>query len=468
MTRIYLNTNGALEIRDDSVIRTLSGSGHTARWDLTNEMFSIDGGVLKPLHIDEVQDENGDPYATFSIFKGAIDPFFVKATGLGGFIDLIYSGDDKGVIVKQELQVGSPENPKESTFGEGDSYPIPLAFHYDGVSTYTNVTEILASDTASTTGFFGGTSTGNTIMAMSIYSYGGIKVKMDTIGDVAPDNIVAEYLDATGTWRSVNFMIAEDSFIYDQSANNILSCSTCHEQIHFDPTLILTYPWGERTLNINGTDYTGYWSRFRITAPIVSDAVVEQIKLSTNRLEIAEDGQIMKRGRQRIATYYPLPIEYRPIVGATPSDTNVNWADVINIVGVDNTLADNKTDSFAVKGTIAEGIDTSIPLKLRLRWYATASDGNTEAIIDYAQIKLGDPINGTVVSERSTKIIPIAAGDEYKWSSVEFDIAVNKLSDGDKFIIKISRDSTVGNTNDTLAGSIVITDVAVLAARWKL
>jgi hypothetical protein len=466
--KIYLNINGSLEIKDDSVIRTLSGSGHTARWDLENEMFSIDGGTLKPISIDEIQDENGDPYATFNIFKGAIDPFFVRATGLGGFIDFIYSGDDQGIIIKHELQVGSPSAPKESTFGEGDSYPIPLAFHYDGVSTYMDVTTILESDNGSTTGFFGGITAGSTLMAMSDNSYGSVRIKIDTLGDVNPDNIISEYLDAIGTWRVVNFMSADDTFIYTQSGYNILACSSCVEQINFDPSPIIAFPWGKRTLNINGTDYDGYWSRFRVVSDITLDAVIEQVKLGSNHTKIAADGQILKKGRQRIATYYPIPVVKSVISGSAPSNTDIQWADEITETGTSNTFRDSQADGFMLTGVIPEGFDTSIPFQLKVWYYADAFGGDIELLVDYTQIRLGDPVNGSIPSATLSKIVTINEGDEDKWIEIVFLLNVNKLLAGNRFIVKLHRDGQIGNTNDTLSGSAILAMPAVFGARWKL
>lgn len=184
--------------------------------------------------------------------------------------------------------------------------------------------------------------------------------------------------------------------------------------------------------------------------------------------EIAEDGQIIKRGKQRIATYYPIPIRKRSIVGATPGSTDIHWANNIEAVGIENTFVNNKNDSFMIEGTVPEGFDTSIPFQLRVWWYATASGGDIEAIIDYAQHRLGDPVDGTIQSVRSTTILTVAPGEENIWKEVVFPLNVNKLKSGDRFTVRLSRDSTNGNPNDTLSGATVLTIPSVLGTRWKL
>jgi len=384
------------------------------------------------------------------------------------FMNLSYLGDDSALNLFKELHIGTPDSPKELVVGEGDTYPVPLAFHFDGISTYEDVTQILKSEDGSTTGFFGDTSVGATLMVMSPNSFGSVKLKIDTLGDADPDNILAEYLDNTGVWRQVNVMALDNDFPHSQKANNLFTCSSCFEHVHFDPTPIFTFPWAQKTININGADYTGFWARFRILTPIVSDALIEQIKLGTNSTQIKEDGLIYKTGKQRISTYYPIPIKQRSTVGATPTSTNIQWSDSIESIGVENTFSDNKIDSFNIEGFIPEGFDTSIPLRLRVRWYSLVDDGNVEATIKYSIIKLGDKINGTLPTTIISNILVVGVGEDFNWKEVIFPIDVSSLFAGDSFIIELSRNSLVGNVNDTLNGPVVLTSVGVLGVRWKL
>lgn len=426
------------------------------------------GMVFDLIVFASIKDGNDDLYVDEAAFKAELTNFFVSALDLGGFVEVIPTGDDAGLIIKGELQVGTPDVPKECSLGEGDSYPIPLAIHYDGISTYIDVTEILESDTSSTTGFFGGITAGTTLMAMSPNSFGSAKIKMASIGDVNPENIISEYLDSIDVWRAVNFMSTDDAFIYTQKGWNILNCASCSEQIFFDTTPILQYPWAERTLNINGTDHTGYWARFRIMIDIVSDAIVEQIKLGTNRLEISEDGQIKKYGRQRIATYYPIPMVRSVADGFAPSSTDIDWGIGITESGEFNTFRDNAEDGFLMSGVIPEGFDTSIPFLLSVWYYVTNFGGDVEQLVDLLQIKLGDPTDGSLVPITLSNIITINSGDENKWVEVIFRLEVNKLLAGDRFIVKLYRNATPGNTNDTLIGSAVLAEPSVFGIRWKI
>ena len=42
------------------------------------------------------------------------------------FIEVVGTGDDKGLVCTEQWAVGKPSNPKESVFGGGDSYGVGL------------------------------------------------------------------------------------------------------------------------------------------------------------------------------------------------------------------------------------------------------------------------------------------------------------------------------------------------------
>ena len=255
------------------------------------------------------------------------------------------SGDDAGAAFIGQVSVGAPGAGRELVVGEGDSYPVELAFHCTIANTTgftitgaTDVTSELASDSGSTVGMFGGATAGNYLLVGSDYPFGGTKTKIGTLGVIEPDNIQGEYLPSTSGWSAVSYMVTDADFPYTQKGREISSCSSCSEQWRFGfvPGNVPT-PWDKVTININGTDYTKYWGRFRIVTAITTDALLEQLKLHTNRWEANADGNTEYFGRAR----YPKTIPIRKSTNAekNPANENISIAPGITILRTDNEFA---------------------------------------------------------------------------------------------------------------------------------
>ena len=209
------------------------------------------------------------------------------------------TGDDKGVAVKGgQVSVGAPGEGQEMVVGEGDSYPVTIAFHCTEANTTgltitgaTDVTEILQSDESSTTGLFDGVTAGNYILVGAVERFAGVKAKIDTAGTIEPDNVCGEYLeDNSPTWTDSKYMATDSNFPYTQRGNTLASVIGSEQwRFGYDPTAGIP-TWDTVTLNINGTDYTYRWARFRIETAITLDPIIQQIKLHTNRWECNADG----------------------------------------------------------------------------------------------------------------------------------------------------------------------------------
>ena len=106
------------------------------------------------------------------VITGATLKEYLAEGTLLPYVEVVQDGDDKGLIFTQQVSVGTPEFPKESIFGEGDSYgvgkedttpdgepAVGSAWHCDIATTTnmtitgaTDITTILTSDAGSTTG----------------------------------------------------------------------------------------------------------------------------------------------------------------------------------------------------------------------------------------------------------------------------------------------------------------------------
>lgn len=381
------------------------------------------------------------------------------------FIYSTLTGDDKGTQIKGgQFSVGEPGDGYESVFGEGDSYPCELAFHFDGVSTYTDVTAILASDAASTVGLFGGTTAGRIIYVGSDYIYRGVKAKINTLGDVNPDNIIAEFWTASG-WTEAPFMVTDSEFPYTQKADNLCTCSSCseHWRFMFDPDLTVS-PWIKNT--VNGVEK--YWGRFRIVTDITTDPIIEQIKHHTNRMEINADGAAEYFGRSRYPKDLLVHLNLASTLGAlAPGDSDIDISPNIILSLTGNKLLDTKIDGFGGILEIPEGLDTSIPIIFEVVFIPLDTNtGDVDLEFISSQSKLGDIFDGTL-PETSIHVQETMDGTAFKSYKIRTRIDARKVVPGDFIAVGIKRDAGAGNGLDTYAGDVSIIKLKAIGHFWR-
>lgn len=386
------------------------------------------------------------------------------------------TGDDKGNRFSEQVGIGGPGAGKELVVGEGDSFPVPLAFHVDyanisglTVTSATDVTAILQSDNASTTGLFDGTISGKCLLVMSEENrYGGVKAKMATAGTVEAASVVAEYLqDNVPTWQTAPFMATDADFPYEQLGNVLGSCSSCSEQwrFGFDPDNVPPV-WDEVTLSVNGTDHTGRWAIIRLTGAITLDPVLEQIKLHTNRWECNADGNTEYFGRAR----YPRDILTEEYANTLKNPTNniIPVSAGMSMLRIDNEFNDGVSDGRILIAEVPVGMDTSIPISVAIDWYPNDVDvGDVELELSYVKVRNGFTFDGTG-TENPTIPSVISVSNEAGVRKVStFKFLVDDVLPGDSIIMSVFRDATGGNLDDTFAGPIVYVKGRAVGYFWR-
>jgi hypothetical protein len=407
------------------------------------------------------------------------------------FIEIVGEGDDTGLICTEQWAVGKPASPKESVFGEGDSYGVGLedgvgstlklgsAWHFNyanlsglNITGATDVTEILSSDSGSATPLFNGVGAGSALLIGSDYTYGGAKVKIDSLGSVEPQNVIAEYLkDNSPSWITTPYMVTDADFPYSQKGWSIASCSSCSEQwrFGFDRDDLPT-TWSKVTLNINGTDYTKYWAIFRVVSPITTDPVIEQIKLHTNRFEINKDGSTEYFGRSR----YPKVLFFgvQNLINNTissPASQDVTYESGEAVADyTDNQFNNNTIDSAIITQAIVSGLDTSIPIYLDISFYIEGiATGDVEWVADVYKVSDGFLYDGSATPDTFSVIAPIITPSNLERKTATIKILANDLTDQDSILIRIKRDATAGNPNDTVEDECVITQIKLTGYFWR-
>lgn len=386
------------------------------------------------------------------------------------------AGDDKGNAFSEQVSIGNPDAGRELVVGEGDSYPVTLAFHVDyanisgtTVTSATDVTTILQSDNGSTTPLFDGAISGKCLLVMSDTGrYGGVKAKLNTAGTVEASSVVAEYLqDSTPTWIAAPYMATDAEFPYGQNGDVLGSCSSCSEQwrFGFDPDNVPP-TWDEVELTVNGTGYTGRWAIIRLTGAITLDPVMEQIKLHTNRWECNADGNTEYFGRAR----YPKDLhtdEYANDL-KNPTNNSIPVSVGITMLRIDNEFNDGVEDGRILSAEIPVGMDTSIPIIVTIDWYPNDTDiGDVELELSYVKVRNGFTFDGTG-TENPTVPSVISVSNELGVRKISsFKFLVDDVLPGDSIIMSVFRDATGGNLDDTFAGPIVYVKGRAVGYFWR-
>lgn len=462
----FLNLN---EIVDDGLYMVQSSKRQTLLFPLGTKVSEPDTGLS---YAGDGSTVGGVLIQSGTIIKAD------KVESVEGNISLDFTddGDDRGLqVLGGQLSVGAPGAGQETCLGEGDSVPVDIAFHCtsadttgDTIVNAINITEQLRSDSGSTVGLFGGTTSGHYIIVGSDFPFQGVKVKNAVCGVIEPENVQLASWRGSDTFFDVNIMNTNADYPHTQYGN--LLCQNTSEQWYFgfDPTTPST--WAPVTININGQDITKYWGRYIINSDITSDSQIEQMKVHVNRMEINATGISQYFGLAR----YPQTLQTGlgatvPNIAYNPVNENVLYGNN-NIADYnDNEFADGTTDGFIIVQGIETGMDTSIPIIFNVSYYVKGSaTGDVKLNLDVFQVKDGFVYDGTEIPETFSSIETISAPSDKVRRTAQFLINAESLkASGDGLMISLYRNATAGETEDTLAASIVVTNITLIGHFWR-
>lgn len=325
--------------------------------------------------------------------------------------------DDEGYKLFGELQVGLPEQGRESVFGEGDSYTRgSLILTTDSTADATvdggNLTDVTAAAQSAdgSTFTFQGVTAGHAILMGSTLSssadrlkFYGIKVKQVAAAVLnlggTHDSFAFEYWDGT-QWADTASMASESSLFYVY-ANEVFIRPNSSEHIRFG--LDSKTSWAKKT--INGQE--AYWVRVRIIADVTTAPTFEQIKLSSSRIELNADGTAAMHGEARYRTSVIFAGNVwgesggvgstSPAVGSGGVPTGWNH-------NVKNSFLNTNGDAVYTQFPLPLGICTSCPIFLRFSLDSTA----TASDIDLICSMLPRESVGILEADPSGAVVPVA------------------------------------------------------------
>jgi len=367
---------------------------------------------------------------------------------------------DEGFDIEGELHVGNYLRPAESVFGGGDSHVIgmvALRNTNQEAGAWSDITTELKSPSGSTAALFPGVTANNTFYIGGDVEFPGLKVSLDTIMTLGAGTVVAEFWDGAA-WTEFTWMTTDSDSPYASYADALFN-ETTSLQMRFGTMT----SWATKSLDGN----TKYWVRFRVTVGITTSPIGEQMKLHTNRTEINSDGFVEFFGAARQQRQLPF---HRNLlddqVGSAPGNSTIDVSANIEIGAKDNRFANNAVDARAAMVEVPSGLDTSLPVTVTLYWATPGNAGNIEWFIVRAPVKVGDVLGGAL-SEAIQAQLQAVPGVANTLAATSLSMPVNSLLAGEFLTLKIERDATGGNLDDTLANLAYLVNVRLLGWFWN-
>ena len=369
--------------------------------------------------------------------------------------------DDTTFRVATELAVGTPNIPSRAAFGEGDAYNAIMTVLTNTnttIGTWANITTAMKSVSGSTAQIFPGVGSNNCCFFGSIVPFYGLEINIVTAEVIGAGSLAWEYWNGA-TWVQFSVMTSLAASPLTQFSNTVFQ-RTGIETISFQQGFV---GWTPTALN----GFNLYWVRARIVTPITTPPVLEYTKLIPNQMKIGQKGEVTFFGDARVGQNLPWNMgNLFTIVGAAPSSESILVSTDISLAYIDNEFTNNSVDSRGGIIRIPLGLDTSSPLSLSFDWFPLGTGGDVELEVNYAYIKPGNTLNGTLTqfSLANVQTAPLTNVT----ARTTFQVPVNTVVPGDMIAIRVFRDARGSNPQDTLAASIALFNTQLTGLFWKL
>lgn len=382
----------------------------------------------------------------------------IEAGSVLNYIKESVASGDEGINIEGELHVGTPDNPKESCFGGGDSTTEGMmVLTTTDNAEFVDLTDV-ASNTSEDFGLFNGSvAVGTSTYIGSDLPLKGIKVTCNNTSYPITGYVVREYWNGTA-WTLFETCVTDANPPYTQRGRLIASVNGA-EQVRFGDMS------DQAEISIDGN--TKYWFRFRITETLSTDGIYTQIKMHTSRYEINSDGVTEYFGdaiyEKDLNMHWHLTED---VEGLSPSNENIDFAQDMSLVYNDNEFTSSGTDGRGGYIIMPEGIDTSKKVKIELLWHPMDNNaGNILCRCNTAQIVVGETLDGSITSEQNETLLPVIAGSDNVLQKTTLSVDVEQLLPGELLVFTIKR---IGNdSSDTYGGSLAMVNIRAIGYFWR-
>lgn len=436
----------------------ISGSGANISLDGTRIDGTVNDILVEPGVTDTVFEMSAGSLSFNKI--SAETAWFENANIAMAFLDA--SAEQRLFQIVDEISVGIPGAHGIASFGGGNSYTQSMKVLNNNNLTSGSFGDLTSTlnVTAGDVSIFPDVTTGNTVFFGSEYKFAGFDI--NTVGalSLGGGTLVWEYWNGS-IWSTFNVMAAVKEHPHTQYANDVWG-RTGVEVISFgniDMDL-----WD--TLDLDG--FTKYWVRVRISSNITTSPTLKTVNLVPDKLRVSKDGTAQTFGEARVNIDYPWK---RTILsgsnGEVAGSVDITVSTNITVDGLNNSFTNNSVTGRIGLFEVYDGIDTSVPIRVSLDWLADGTTGNVEWELFYVRYAPGDILDGTLTDTRTTIVsaVPAVAGTLVR---TDFFIDIDDAVPRDVFAIKLLRDATGSNPDDTFSGTVTLVDTRLRATKWLL
>ena len=301
----------------------------------------------------------------------------------------------------------------------------------------------------------------------------GLKVNVIAAAVLGAGSIVFEYYNGS-VWKAFNHMVTDSNAPYSSHSNTKLELAGSY-QIRY--SVLMKRDWVKTIID----EKSRFWIRMRVDSTITQSFTIDHLKLHTSRTEINSNGFLEYFGNARpVKVMY---INYGSFHAAndSPDNQDVYLSDYIGVGRVENKFTKDAIDRTGFVKILPLDIDTSCPLKVRMKWIVDDNIKSGDAIL---KIRWGLSKSGTTVSkdtggsptvaigERSfSAIITIPVGSQYKEiiTDAYLDIpeAIAELSRTDCSSLWISVERTGSLIEDNFDDDVIMHDLEAYYVSWR-
>lgn len=311
-TGMYINDGGKLKV-DGSPVRFCDTAVHVGP-DGTNSIVRCTGVDIESDNGTDILIEPTAADIKFIFGSLNMDKIVNTYNIDYGTVANSEASGDAAIQFATELHVGTPQQPRESVFGGGDSYTqgmVVLRKQIASASTsgtdFDDITEVVRLFDDNTEDLFPNESENCCLYIGGPREFGGIKLMRGEIPagmlDIDNSRVAVEYYDGS-VWREVPRMATNSNTPYDSTVTQMFTDLYDSQQIRFGirvgtTTSIFDDSFDDwSSLTING--HNKLWVRFRIktASGLGGNGVpaIKQIKLHIDRYEINSDGYTERFG----------------------------------------------------------------------------------------------------------------------------------------------------------------------------
>jgi hypothetical protein len=358
------------------------------------------------------------------------------------------------IVTEGDACVGAVGRPGLFAAGSGCASNEGItAFHFDGVSTYTDVTAELTSPTGSAIDLVPGLGPGNSLLIGAPQPFAGLELLVTLIQTGGA--LAVEYWKSGAGFTGVDWMLSRDNKAY---GNELFANTGVQDQRLGD-----AINWVASVEN----GVNAHWFRFNVTGALTTAPRLEQLKLHYNYARITGNGVIEVFGDEEPEHEIDVDLAKWTAEAGASLPNNVTLPYSGNVSKTVPSFPSSTPRGQSYELDYPADADASRPMKLILE--ASSSDANTNTYVlalYHVRVPPGSTLNGGLAGELSELKIVTPTGTANQTQLLTYEILrPEAISGTDRLCLTLRRETN--DANDTHTGAVQVSKATLLYRRWK-